>query len=57
MFCTCTSPGCLCSVFYVPEEQTLVALLTNNQSPETRAQTGTPNEHFLFNISHIKHTA
>ncbi len=48
MICICTSPGCLCSLFYVPEEKTLLELLTakKNYQPEQQSLTQTQNLSF-----------
>jgi hypothetical protein len=57
MICVCTSPGCLCSLFFVPEEQTLLELLKANHFYQPERHASSAESNLIFDLSDIRHTA
>ena len=56
MICFCTSPGCLCSFFYVPEDHALLELLRADHYQQNDSP-GTTQQNLVFTLSDIKYSA
>jgi hypothetical protein len=56
MICFCTAPGCLCALFYVPEDHALLELLGAHPYQQND-HPGTPQQNLVFTLSDIKYSA